>query len=238
MRPVHTPNLQVHRSGLSRETCTSIRQTTTLVTLTGTPPWQAPAAGLWANFTAWPGGHNPDLILKMEKLRPREVRQSREIAQPSRGEGRLEPGHRPSRPILYPPTPPTGPQTHFSEPSCPSSRLGCGAIFSDSNRLEKSDTRKEPDYRLFLEGRGACGGPGARLWQPGSQPSPGQGRAGGTDQPGRARGFPPDQWRRQRGQAICPSTCLSTTGTDSPQRPGAPLLRASRVQAHYLELCA
>lgn len=193
MQPVHTPNPQVHWSGLSREACTGVQQTTTLVTLMGTPPSAGTHGQALGQLHSPAGGHDPDLILKMEKLRPREVWQGHEIAQPSRGEGRLEPGHRPNRPILYPPTPTAGPQTHFSEPSCPSSRLGCGAIFSDSNRLEKSDARKEPDYRPFLEGRGAGGGPGTRLRQPGSQPSPGQGRAGGTDQPGRARGFPPDQ---------------------------------------------
>lgn len=145
----------------------------------------------------------------MGKPRPREVQQ------PTGG------GETGTRTGTSPPpsTPPTEPQTCFSKASCPSPRPGHGAIYGDGNQQEKSDARKEPGYRLFLEGRGAAGGPGAELRQPGFRPSAGQGRA---DQARRARGFPPGPRRRQHREAICPSICLSSsTSTDGPRGPGA-----------------
>lgn len=72
-------------------------------------------------------------------------------------------------------------------------------------RQEQLDARKEPGYRPLSEEGGPCR-------QPGSQPSAGQGQAGG---PGASLPGP-------QGEAICRSTCLSAPSSGSPRGPEHP----------------
>lgn len=79
MLPVHTP--------APKSTCLGSQERPTPPS--GKPPhWspsrEHPLGRLWAIFTAQQGGHDPDLISKVEKPRPREVWQPREMAQASR----------------------------------------------------------------------------------------------------------------------------------------------------------